>query len=198
MGLMILDDVRIASPCRARWEEMTGTDRVRFCAACQKNVFNLSGMKRSEAQELLTATEGKICARFYRRADGTMLTADCPIGFALVARRAKRLALGAVATTLGAVATALAFLATTPMRKVVNVEGARQAVTVTVQRVEEQHSALVVPEPAQMPLAGGIAPIPMPAVQHPHAHRPAHRKPPQPVPAPEPFMGDIDSAASTN
>src|SRR5262245_30602687 len=36
--------LRIASPCSADWDEMTGDDRVRFCGRCRKNVYNLSEM----------------------------------------------------------------------------------------------------------------------------------------------------------
>src|SRR3954469_7473856 len=86
-----LDDISVASPCPASWRDMVGSDTVRFCASCQKNVYNLSGMKRSEAVELLQATEGRMCIRFFRRADGTVLTEDCPVGVALLVRRAKRM-----------------------------------------------------------------------------------------------------------
>jgi hypothetical protein len=89
----LLDNVRIASPCPARWDEMIGDDRVRYCGQCTKNVYNLSAMAREEAEALLRAGyerdaqggEG-VCVRLYRRADGTVLTADCPDG----ARRKKR------------------------------------------------------------------------------------------------------------
>src|SRR5262249_10788550 len=40
----ILDNVRIASPCHARWEDMVGNDRARFCGQCRKNVYNFSAM----------------------------------------------------------------------------------------------------------------------------------------------------------
>jgi hypothetical protein len=94
-GLPVLDDVKIASPCSARWEEMTGDDRVRFCGQCQKNVYDLSAMPRAEAEGLLAATEGNLCARIYRRADGKVLTADCPVGKGR--RRRRRIAAAAVA-----------------------------------------------------------------------------------------------------
>ncbi len=105
-----LDNISIASPCHAEWSDMVGSDKVRFCASCQKNVFNLSGMKRDEALDLLRATEGKACVRFYRRADGTVLTEDCPVGVALLVKKAKRATLAAAAVSLGAVAAMLAFL----------------------------------------------------------------------------------------
>lgn len=158
-----LNDVRIASPCTMEWKDMTGGDRVRHCAACQKNVFNLSGMKRQEALDLLRATEGKICARFYRRKDGTILTADCPVGVALLARKAKRAVLGAAISTLGAVGALLAFLASAASTDRVipgGVRGVRDAITVKVVQLIDQKDKLVVPEPPHNQLAGGIQPMP--------------------------------------
>jgi hypothetical protein len=76
----LLDDVRVASPCDAPWEEMTGDERVRFCASCGKNVYNLSALPRAEAERLLAEHEGSICIRLYRRADETVISADCPVG----------------------------------------------------------------------------------------------------------------------
>jgi hypothetical protein len=76
----LLADVRIASPCQARWEDMEGDDRTRFCRHCSKYVYNLSKMTSQAAADLIREREGQLCARFYQRRDGTMLTADCPVG----------------------------------------------------------------------------------------------------------------------
>jgi len=73
-----LDNIRVASPCNARWADMNGDERARFCGQCQKNVFNLSAMTRAQIETLIREKEGKFCGRFYRRPDGRMLTADCP------------------------------------------------------------------------------------------------------------------------
>src|SRR5579872_5483516 len=85
-----LDDVRIASPCSARWEDMVGDDRVRHCGQCEKDVYFLSGMTRTEAEALLAARGASLCARIFRRADGTVLTADCPVGIAARIARGAR------------------------------------------------------------------------------------------------------------
>lgn len=77
---MNLEDLKIASPCSASWENMTGDHRVRFCDLCRKNVYNIASMTREEAQRLIVSKEGKLCARIYRRRDGNVLTADCPVG----------------------------------------------------------------------------------------------------------------------
>src|SRR5712692_11102997 len=74
-----LNRIRIASPCSASWEQMEGDDRVRTCDHCQFRVFNLSRMTRQEAEEIIANAEGGLCVRLYQRADGTIITADCPL-----------------------------------------------------------------------------------------------------------------------
>lgn len=98
-----LEDIRIASPCNASWDAMTGDDRVRFCGSCQKNVFNLSNMSRDDAEALIEKTEGRVCVRYYRRRDGTVLTQDCPVGLRAVRRRLALIGAG-VAAGVGLVA----------------------------------------------------------------------------------------------
>jgi len=90
----LLESVRVASPCNASWDAMTGDDQVRFCGQCQKNVYNLSAMPREEAEQLIREREGSICVRLYRRADGTVLTSDCSVG--LRKKRIRRAAYGAL------------------------------------------------------------------------------------------------------
>jgi hypothetical protein len=75
-----LENIRIASPCRADWNEMTGDDRTRTCATCAKQVFNLSEMTRAEAEAVIAEKHGNLCARYYQRADGTIMLADCTVG----------------------------------------------------------------------------------------------------------------------
>jgi hypothetical protein len=77
---VLLDNVRIATPCTADWDEMTGDARVRFCGKCEKNVYNVSAMTRDEAEALIRDKEGRLCIRMYQRKDGTVITADCPVG----------------------------------------------------------------------------------------------------------------------
>lgn len=72
--------LRIASPCRAPWENMDGDERVRFCRECNRNVYNLSVMTEAEARRVVAEREGRLCVRFFQRRDGTVLTSDCPVG----------------------------------------------------------------------------------------------------------------------
>jgi hypothetical protein len=82
-----LENIRIASPCTASWEKMAGDERARHCAECHLNVYNISAMTRREAEQLITSHEGRLCLRFYRRSDGTVLTQDCPRGLRAVVKR---------------------------------------------------------------------------------------------------------------
>lgn len=59
---------------------MAGDEKVRFCGRCKLNVYNLIGLTRQEAADLLERAEGRVCMRLWRRKDGTVLTADCPEG----------------------------------------------------------------------------------------------------------------------
>jgi hypothetical protein len=104
--LPVLDNIVIATPCRADWNEMLGDDRVRACAKCEKQVFNLSSMTRDEAEALIVERNGDLCGRYFQRADGTILLADCLIGGAGAARRKLAIA-GAAALLAGGAAYAM-------------------------------------------------------------------------------------------
>ncbi|MBI3273114.1 MAG: hypothetical protein HYZ53_29260 [Planctomycetes bacterium] len=104
-----LDGIRIASPCKVSWASMTGDDRTRFCQQCRLNVYNLEGMTRDEARTLIEKREGRLCVRFFRRADGTILFRDCPVGLRAIRRRLALLG-GAVAAALSCLVGAVAGL----------------------------------------------------------------------------------------
>jgi hypothetical protein len=103
----LLRDVRVAAPCHESWDAMPGTERTRSCERCQHKVYNLSELTSTEAETLLRTSEGRLCVRFYRRADGTVLTKDCSVGVA--SRRQRRIA-QAVAGVAAAVGSAAALL----------------------------------------------------------------------------------------
>ena len=87
-----LDSVHVAAPCPADWDSMYGNERVRFCGQCRLNVYNLSEMSRAEAEQLIGQGEGRLCVRYYRRKDGSILTQNCPVGLRLLKRRLTRIA----------------------------------------------------------------------------------------------------------
>ncbi|MEK6334236.1 MAG: carboxypeptidase-like regulatory domain-containing protein [Acidobacteriota bacterium] len=85
-----LNQLRVASPCHASWDQMSGDNRVRFCNLCQLHVYNFAELTRIEAESLIANTEGRICGRLYRRSDGTAITKDCPVGLRALRRRVAR------------------------------------------------------------------------------------------------------------
>lgn len=95
-----LDHVSVAAPCSADWDAMIGTPQKRFCGQCRLNVYNLSGMTKREAEQLIANAEGRLCVRFYRRADGTILTENCPVGLRALKRRLSRTASAALSAIL--------------------------------------------------------------------------------------------------
>jgi hypothetical protein len=163
--LPLLDQVRVASPCNADWNEMVGDERVRFCLSCDKNVYNLSAMPREAAEQLLQDRVGKdLCVRFYQRADGTILTEDCPVG--VKKKRRKKLALSVAG------AGALAAMATSMLtRGVCHTQG-------------EMTMQGAVAEATETPMMGDVAPPnpPTPSVMGSVA-------PPAPEPPPVPIQG---------
>lgn len=102
--------LRVASPCTESWAAMVGDERVRHCGQCQMNVFNLSSLSRAEVDTLLQKAEGRVCGRFYQRTDGTVLTADCPVGL----RRARARMAAALTAALALVVVGLGLLRRTP------------------------------------------------------------------------------------
>lgn len=96
-----LDNIRVASPCSADWDEMYGNARKRFCGDCKLNVYNLSEMTRQDAENLLVTHEGRLCVRYYRRADGTVLTKNCPVGWRAVKQRVSRTVTAAASVVVG-------------------------------------------------------------------------------------------------
>jgi hypothetical protein len=114
-----LSNLKVASPCSQDWNAMIGDDRKRYCGECKLNVFNLSGMSQTEAENLIMNAEGRLCVRFYKRADGSVITEDCPVGWARVKQRT-RTYITAVAslifTFFGALGLVAAFKKTTEER----------------------------------------------------------------------------------
>jgi hypothetical protein len=96
-----LDHVQVAAPCPADWDQMVGNERVKFCGQCSLNVYNLSSMTKAQAEHLISSIEGRLCVRFYRRRDGSIITKDCPVGLRAIARRVSYLAKAVISLVLG-------------------------------------------------------------------------------------------------
>ena len=82
-----IDNLKIASLCPAKWEGMQGDALTRFCRQCNLNVYNLSAMTWQEATAVVAQTEGRVCVKYFQRQDGTVITADCPVGLKLLRER---------------------------------------------------------------------------------------------------------------
>ena len=99
-----LDNVRVAAPCSADWDTMFGNERIRFCEQCQLNVYNLSEMSKAEAERLIGQAEGRLCVRFYRRRDGSIITRNCPVGLRAIKRRLSLVATAVASSVLSFIA----------------------------------------------------------------------------------------------
>ena len=96
-----LDQLHIASPCDVPWDAMQGDHRSRHCAQCDKRVYNLANLTRDEAMALFSNPDDLPCVQLWKRADGTVLTADCPVGLRrLRARRTRALSAALFATLM--------------------------------------------------------------------------------------------------
>ncbi|MDP2344582.1 MAG: hypothetical protein Q8O67_26765 [Deltaproteobacteria bacterium] len=192
-----LDDIRIASPCHAEWDAMRPLPdedgaRARFCGSCEKNVYDLSSMTRVDALDLIKRQEGSCCVRFYRRTDGTVLTEDCPVGFAAALRRAQLRTLSGIATCAGAVAAAVAFLLGTAnpvSRKLESFENGLRPVAggieaMPIEPIEPEMGARMPDPPRPPPVIKQPTPKPKPAPK-------MGKMAPRPIERTEVMMGDV-------
>jgi len=76
VGKRRLEILDVKDPCTEDWAAMEGDARERHCALCEMSVYDLSAMSEAEAVQLLSRP-GRVCVRFYRRADGRVTTKDC-------------------------------------------------------------------------------------------------------------------------
>lgn len=107
-----LDQIKIASPCPMSWDDLerTESEKARFCGQCQKKVYDIAQMSRPEAELFLQQVAvnmpgGAACLQIYCRADGTILTDDCPVGLKRVRnlwRRVRLTAASVIALLVGA------------------------------------------------------------------------------------------------
>lgn len=113
-----LELVQVKQPCPADWDGMKpvageSANKARHCSQCDLNVYNLSSMTKTEAEDFLLARSGfgRTCIRFYRREDGTVVSNDCSIirkALKASAVRARVLAGAALLAISGALAGSLA------------------------------------------------------------------------------------------
>lgn len=107
-SLHIID---VKTPCDEPWLQMEAVGPgQRNCALCMQDVYDLSAMTKDEAETLIFESTGRVCVRFFRRADGTVVTSDCsPVRFRQL-RAAGQGGLRLAAKVIGAVVAVLTLL----------------------------------------------------------------------------------------
>jgi hypothetical protein len=143
---------------------MPGDDRRRFCGDCGLHVHNFAAMTAEEAEAFLRdhLPKGRVCGVLYRRADGTVLTRDCPVGVA----RWRRAAAWSLAK-MGAAAAFVLCAATLarPEQRLRTLQPFRS--------VCEWLNPSAPPPPGPLPFLGEIAcPVPAPPTPAPPASTP--------------------------
>jgi hypothetical protein len=69
-----LTRIPLEKPCDSSWESMVGTEKVRHCPSCDRDVYSLSDMTELEAElRLLNAADAVPCIRYARNLDGSVL-----------------------------------------------------------------------------------------------------------------------------
>ncbi len=104
------DRLRVRTPCEAtiRWDDMPGTERVRYCTSCELDVHDTSTFTRDEVEALLRSRrEGtRLCVRLHvRQSDGAVLLADGAVLPAKALTKKRRLASAVVTMAAAAVGT---------------------------------------------------------------------------------------------
>jgi hypothetical protein len=126
-----LDNIYVAKPCPAAWDSMIGDDRARNCIQCDRTVYNISGLNRAEASDLVANREGRMCVRLYRRSDGTVITKDCPKGLKEYRIRVAKFAGSVFAAVLG-----LFTVGQAQRRPIDDTQGIRSESSLNVSRIE--------------------------------------------------------------
>jgi hypothetical protein len=161
--LDVLNNLKIASPCHVAWESMQNLNdegSVRHCNKCDLNVYNISEMTSAKARALIEKNEGSLCVRMYKRPDGTLITADCPVG---VKRKRRRMALlgAGLAASFAFAATAFGILKTNKQCASPNAPQSRIADLEPFKTLAHYIPWLAAQQtPAPQPLMGAIA-VPM-------------------------------------
>jgi hypothetical protein len=80
---------------------MTGDEKKRFCAECDKFVYDFAQMTRQQVEAIVSINRGRMCARITRKPDGSLLTLETPPVHPIAARRASPVVNATLAVILG-------------------------------------------------------------------------------------------------
>lgn len=95
----LIDSLHVAEICGESWDDMRGTEQIRFCSHCEKNVNNISAMTRKEATRLVRESGRNLCIRYVSdRERGTPVFAR-PLF--QIGPRSSRIAAGALTAAIG-------------------------------------------------------------------------------------------------
>lgn len=71
-----LEDLQVATPCLIEWASLPGDAQRRHCDRCDKDVVDVAGFTRWEAEQLLLGFQERHCLRVGRLASGLVVTLD--------------------------------------------------------------------------------------------------------------------------
>ena len=66
--------------CPKEWDDLEGTEQVRFCTGCQTKVYNLRGLSEEEAIQFIEAENGELCALAQYDRSGRIYNGKCEEG----------------------------------------------------------------------------------------------------------------------
>jgi hypothetical protein len=94
----LLDSITVKEPCSEKWDQMQGSDSIRYCSHCATDVRDLSGLTRKQVVRLVLESNGRLCVRYVRDPlTRRPMFADQLIQ---IGRRAPRVAAGVVSASL--------------------------------------------------------------------------------------------------
>jgi hypothetical protein len=97
-----LTSLPLAEACGVEWDDMLGNGRVRRCAKCRKQVFNISGLSLADAEVLVRGRLERDGGPLHRRSDGGVVAGACARGrWRRPMRRATTIGLGVLAVLIG-------------------------------------------------------------------------------------------------
>src|SRR5262249_7467515 len=134
----------LANNCEVPWDEMKGNDKVRHCASCASNVYDLSAMREVEARALVMLfASDRLCITYRTNGNDEIVSAEA-------ARRAsllRRLSTAQAQIGASVVALALASSSGCAPAAAINMGAASPGAANTSNTANsEQHSSPALPE----------------------------------------------------
>jgi Carboxypeptidase regulatory-like domain len=71
---VLISQIKVENPCSVAWDSMIGNDQIRFCEHCNLSVNNLSELTQKQVLRLISKSDGRLCVRYHRRPDGSLVT----------------------------------------------------------------------------------------------------------------------------